>query len=229
MNNNQFMIYYGKGACEKKLNSYETLVLDPDNYDNVSDFSSSTYAYLSIGEVNKDRYYYEKLKTNGNILHKNSNWDSYIIKFDKFWEELLIETVIPNIISSGYDGLMLDNIDAIVYYKTALKTDLSRFINSLKLYYPSLKIMVNRGFEIINELEVDAILLESTISTHDFETKKYHLYEQPVKFDIKKSIKCYSVDYWPKEDLDSINKIRCLAEEEGYIPLVTDIKLQEIH
>lgn len=224
-----FMIYYGNNACTKKLNAYQTLILDPDNYTDVNSFSASTYAYLSIGEVNEHRDYFNLLKNENKILSKNSVWGSYLIKFDSYWENLLISKIIPEILAKGYTGIMLDNIDAIVYYKTANKDVLIDFINSLKLCFPKLQIMVNRGFEIINELEVDSVLLESTISTHDFETKEYLIFEEPIKFKIKNNIKCYSVDYWPTHDFENIKKIRNLAKNEGYVSLVTDISLQQIN
>lgn len=228
MRNETFMIYYGNNACEKKLNCYHTLILDPDNYTKVDHFSASTYAYISLGEVNKYRYYFKKLLENGNVLEQNSIWESYLIKFDTFWEELLLNVIIPKIVTSGYDGIMFDNIDSLLYYKNVERASLIKFFNSIKLLFPELKIMVNRGFEIVNELNIDAILLESTISTHDFETKEYFIHENPIKYDIKDTIKCYSVDYWPKDDLETISKIHNLAKDEGYVPLVTDILLQEI-
>lgn len=223
-----FFIYYGNAACVHKLGEYETLILDPDNYRDVTSFNSCTYAYLSLGEVNSFRSYFDDLKNNNKLLEKNHIWDSYLIKFDSFWEELVLKTIIPNIIKSGYDGIMIDTIDTIIYNKTTSKENLKEFINSIKEIYPNFKIMVNRAFEIINDLSVDSILLESTISTHDFETKEYLLHEEPHNIEVKDSIKCYSVDYWHINDNKMIDKIRSVAIQKGYTPLVTDIKLQEI-
>lgn len=123
---------------------------------------------------------------------------------------------------------MLDTVDSILYYNTTSKKSLIEFINSIKQIYPSLKVMINRGFEIINSLDVDSVLLESTISTHDFETKEYFLHEEPHRVDIKDSIKCYSVDYWHLHDYEMIENIKKVAVKKGYVPLVTDIKLQEL-
>ena len=223
-----FFIYYGSAACIHRLNEYQTLVLDPDNYKDVNKFKSFTYAYLSIGEVNSFRNYFQCLKKNNKLLEKNSIWDSYLIKFDDFWENHIFNFIIPDIINSGYNGIMLDTIDTIIFNKLTSKDKLIAFINKIKVLYPSLKVMINRGFEIINDLIVDSVLLESTITTHDFQTKEYILYEEPYKVNIKNSIKCYSVDYWHKNDSYMINKIRNVALNKGYIPLVTDIKLQDL-
>lgn len=225
---NSFLIYYGSAACINRLNRYETLILDPDNYTDVKEFKSQTYAYLSLGEVNSFRFYFDFLEIENKLLNKNEIWDSYLIKFDKVWEKLVINTIIPKIINSGYDGVMLDTIDTILFNKTTSKQNLIDFINSIKKFYPSLKVMANRGFEIINSLNIDSVLLESTISTHDFETKEYFLHEEPHRIDIKDSIKCYSVDYWHIDDDKMIDKIKSVALEKGYTPLVTDIKLQEL-
>ena len=123
---------------------------------------------------------------------------------------------------------MLDTIDSILHHKLTSKNNIIKLINKIKILYPDLKIMINRGFEIINELNVDSVLLESTISTHNFETNSYFLHEEAHRFNIKESIKCYSVDYWYIEDNHTIDKIKNLAINRGYVPLVTDIKLQKL-
>lgn len=228
LNIESFFIYYGSAACTKKLNQYETIILDPDNYKNVKEFKAFTYAYLSLGEVNHFRDYFKVLELNEKLLKKCSIWDSYLIKFDNFWENLVLTQIIPSIIKSGYKGIMLDTIDSILHHKLTSRNSIIELINKIKAMYPDLNVMVNRGFEIINELNIDSVLLESTISTHDFETSKYFLHEETHRFDIKESIKCYSVDYWYTEDNNMISQIKSLAVNRGYVPLVTDIKLQKL-
>ena len=123
---------------------------------------------------------------------------------------------------------MLDTVDSLLYYKIVTREVLIKFLEKIKKLFPSLLIMINRGFEIINESPIDAVLLESTISTHNFETKQYTLHEEPYEIYLKTSLKCYSVDYWHLEDTKMINKIKNVATNKGYISLVTDIKLQDL-
>lgn len=227
-NEDSFFIYYGSAACANKLNKYETLILDPDNYKNVSEFNSFTYAYFSLGEVNHFRSYFKILEINNKLLSKNTIWDSYIVKFDAFWQNLILKEIIPDIIKCGYQGIMIDTVDTMLHNKICSNKEIIIFINKIKSTFPSLNIMLNRGFEIVNDLNIDSILIESTISTHNFETKEYLLHEESHRFDIKKSIKCYSVDYWHSKDKKMIDKIRNVAKEKGYIPLVTDIELQKL-
>jgi len=123
---------------------------------------------------------------------------------------------------------MIDTIDSLLYHEITTSERIINFLEKIKEIYPNLLIMINRAFEIINEVPIDAVLLESTISTHDFETKQYILHEKPYEICLKDSIKCYSVDYWHLEDTKMIDKIKNVATNKGYIPLVTDIKLQDL-
>jgi len=123
---------------------------------------------------------------------------------------------------------MIDTIDSLLYHKITSNQKIINFLEKIKISYPDLLIMINRAFEIVNESPIDAVLLESTISTHNFETKKYILHKKPHEIYLKNTIKCYSVDYWNLEDTQTINKIKNVAINKGYIPLVTDIKLQDL-
>lgn len=219
------LIYYGSSYDLKSFEQYETVVLDPDLYKDVHSLRSRSFAYLSLGEVGECRFYYNSLKKNGLLEGQNGAWGSCHIKIsDGRWEQLLLEEVIPPIIKAGYDGLFLDTVDSLIARHKS-KEKIAHLIAAVRKRYPTLKLMLNRGFEIADMVPIDALLYESTISGYDFKTKTFSFFTYDFRFIPKKNIERYSVDYWNVNEKKEMAKIYKIALKKGYKPLVTDISL----
>ncbi|MCO4783109.1 MAG: endo alpha-1,4 polygalactosaminidase, partial [Candidatus Cloacimonetes bacterium] len=173
-----FLIYYGNKIPEHQLYKYEDLVIDPDQYQKVWEFPNRTYAYISMGEVEKYRSYYQLLLKKGILNDINPVWPDarYVSLKDDTWKNYLLETVIPNVLQKGYKGIFLDTLDSLLESKQPREAILD-LINSIKKRFPGLKLMANRGLSLLKDLDVDSVLLESTISHYDFKTKKHSLAE----------------------------------------------------
>lgn len=74
--------------------------------------SSLKLAYLSIGEAERYRDYFNRMDK-GLILFENKNWPgNYKVKFwEEEWQEIILKKL-EKIISEGYDGVYLDIVDA---------------------------------------------------------------------------------------------------------------------
>jgi hypothetical protein len=227
-----FLIYYGDNASISYINSFKTVVLDPDHYNYVFGLKPFKYGYISIGEVENYREYYEIIKNLGIFTGENKNWKgSYYISLKSGkWQDFVINFLIPSVLAKGYNGIFLDTVDSLIFTHKK-KSLIIEFINSIKRSFPHIKLMMNRGFEIADKVNVDAILFESTVTTYDFKLKKYYFlkdYKSPELNFKNKKIKKFSVDYWYLNDIETVKKIYKKALKIGYKPFVSDITLQKI-
>ncbi|MFA6144212.1 MAG: endo alpha-1,4 polygalactosaminidase [Sulfurimonas sp.] len=222
------LVYYGCTYDVKYFERYKTVVLDPDLYRDVHGLRSRSFAYLSLGEISNGRSYFNTVKKYQLIEGRNEEWGSHHIKIsDKRWEHLLLTVVIPPIIEAGYTGLFLDTVDSLLARKIP-NNEIVGLIKAIKKRYPTLKLMLNRGFEIADMVPIDALLYESTISSYDFRSKKFSLFSYDFRFLPKQKIERYSVDYWNRDEPREMAKIYKIALAKGYQPLVTDISLNEL-
>jgi uncharacterized protein (TIGR01370 family) len=225
-----FMIYYGDKTPIKTLEKFDVVVLDPESYPDVKAMKNMTYGYVSIGEVENYKPYYKKAIDLKVVGKENPNWKgsySVILKPRK-WQQIIIDDVIPTIRAKGYKGIFLDTVDSLVENNQS-KNDIAEFINLIKSKYVDIKVMVNRGFDVLDLVNVDSVLYESTITTYDFDKKKHTWHPAEVKNWLPKTKKTiYSVDYWTSSDKVNIEKIYKEAISRGYKPLVTDINLNTI-
>jgi len=222
------LIYYGSSYEPKTFERYETVVLDPDLYKDVHHVRSRTFAYVSLGEVGSCRRYFAQMQKNGLLAGQNEAWGSYHINIaDGRWEQLLLQEVIPPIIKSGYNGLFLDTVDSLIA-RDESTTKIIALIQAIKKRYPTLKLMLNRGFEVADRAPIDALLYESTISGYNYKKKEFSLFSYDFRFLPKKPIERYSVDYWDPEEPEGMARIYKIALKKGYKPLVTTMSLTEL-
>ncbi len=81
--------------------------------------------YLSIGEAESYRYYWQPNWSIGNpsfIVKENPNWTSnYVVKYwDKKWQNIIFgndNSYLKKIIDTGFNGAYLDIIDAFEYFE----------------------------------------------------------------------------------------------------------------
>ncbi|MFZ2889366.1 endo alpha-1,4 polygalactosaminidase [Sulfuricurvum sp.] len=224
-----FLIYYGNDYSLKHFSQYETVVLDPDSYPNVSFLSlSHTYAYLSLGEVHSGRSYFDSLRKADLLDGTNHEWGSHHIKIDNGkWKKLLLEEVIPPIIQGGYKGIFLDTVDSLLA-RNLSKAEIADLIVSIHKKYPKLRLMLNRGFEIADMVPIHALVYESTISGYNYKNNRFSLFDYDFRFIPKRPLERYSVDYWGGNNPKEIEKIYRIALEKGYKPLVTDRSLTKL-
>ena len=110
---NSFWVYYGSNHVEE-LSKYDLVIIEPYNY-NKEDIKRlkelnpkiKVIAYLSIGEVDKERDYFEDCKSI--IIGKNPNWDSYYVNISsQIWKNIIF-----NEIDKFIDDAVINNIQII--------------------------------------------------------------------------------------------------------------------
>lgn len=176
-----FLVFYGKTNAIN-IKGYNTLIIESNHYVKkdisiLKQNNKDVYAYISVGEVNKNASLYKEFK---NItLEKNNIWNSFYLNWAEAQTEIILLKEIDKMVKKGISGLFLDNIDNFSSYGKQFyaQQSLVSFLIKLKTIYPSLKIIQNSGYELINKTYslIDGILFESVVTKYDFEKKLYQL------------------------------------------------------
>lgn len=248
----KWTVYYGDKEPIENFLPYQLVVFEGESHPPLFPFIESdviTLGYLNLGEVEKTRDYFEALKAKGLLLGENKNWkDSFYIDIrDKYWSKLVVEELIPRLLFQHFNGLFLDTIDNATYLESldpqkykGMKQAAINLIKSIRLNYPNIPIMLNRGYEILPEVAglVDYELAESLYTHYDFATKKHvlapkNIYDEQVKFlqDIKKkqpNLLIFTLDYWDENDPKGISKIYAAERGNGFIPYVSTLELNKV-
>ena len=169
---------------EQAANRYELLIVEPDHYskaevDSLKTPENTVLGYISLGEVNKYRWYYPLMEEQG-FLGINENWDSpYLNLADSTVRSILLDQVLPNIMIKGFDGLFLDTIDNVAPYteRSHLQPYMFDIIQQMRERYPESVIIQNAGFFMLDRTHpyVDAVLIEDVATSYDFELERYNL------------------------------------------------------
>lgn len=247
----KWICYYGSGADVGPFVEAELVVLDantlvPVRY--LRDKDITVLSYVSIGEVNKNRYYFQTAKKMKILLKTNPNWEgSWMVDVrNPQWGEFLVNEYIPKLVKMGFNGLFLDTLDSSMAlemnepkrYKNMQKA-LVELIKNIKDKYPDLYIMTNRGIPLAPQYasHVNGILGESLETDYNFEEKKYRLRSKDeakeyigILQKVKKQfeIDIYTLDYWDPEDKKTRLLIYKQQMKRGFIPYVATVALDQV-
>jgi len=127
--------YWLQSPCIQKIESspFDLIVIDYSydgtdakaftgrHLDVLHSANKHVLAYLSIGEAESYRFYWKKQWKPGSptfIDKENSDWPgNYKVKYwDKRWWNQALKPYLNRILSSGFDGIYLDIIDAYYYW-----------------------------------------------------------------------------------------------------------------
>ena len=236
------MVYYGKDISYPMVGLHDYIIVQPSHV-NVYEhgfkvYRDKMYAYVSIGEIDTTISEYGKVKKEW-ILTENSAWSSKVLDLkNPAYINFLFETMIEPKRVLGFKNFFFDTLDS---YQLASKNKkelkaneeaLVAFINEFHKRYPDSKLIVNRGFEIIDKIHtaIDAVLFESyykgiggeklaykDVSDTDREWLDTHL----------NKIKSYnldiiSVDYLDEKDMQQAPQIAQKLKDKGMIPYIAN-------
>lgn len=250
--NEKFIVYYSDQVPVWRLNNYHLLVLDAIHHPPLralAEDNKSLLGYISLGEIEKTSPYFKELKKEKIVLNENPNWKgSYTVDIrSPVWQRIVLEERIPALLREGFNGVFFDTLDSPLELEraepgryTGMKEATRELMQAIKMHYPSLRIMVNRGYAVLPQIApyIDMVLGESTFSEYDFASKKYvrvtpFLYRQQVKWlrDVRTSnpdLKIYTLDYADTENKDEITEIYRQQRSFGFIPYVASVELDEV-
>jgi len=239
----RYAFIYSKNIDDRFINFYDKVVVEADAIDNIYAlrYPKKMVAYVSVGEIEPWRKSKNKYKKSW-IISENRTWNSLIADLRKSaYQEFIFERI-AYLYKQGYRNFFLDTMDA--YHVTAKDKRLFKlqqkalidFIHTLHQKYPKSKIIVNRGFEILEQIhkDIDAVVAESLLNRYNHSGKEYipvpkndkewlmANFEKAKKYGLDVISIEYS-DKSTKERLNIAKRIRKL----GFIPYVTDGLLQQ--
>ncbi len=248
----RWLVYYSDKAPTKAFEDYGLIVFDSQFHPPLRpllDRGKTLLGYLSLGEVEEYRDYFGGVKAEGILLHESKHWKrSFTIDIrDRRWTKRVIERLMPDILRQGFDGIFLDTLDNPVElqrvhpkkYPTMTEAA-ARLVRTIRRHYPSIKIMMNRAYELLPLVEghIDYVLGESVYADYDFEDKSYRrvpksLYQKQVHLlaaakKRRPDLRVYTLDYWDPEDLKGISGIYKEQRANGFVPYVAPFKLDRI-
>ena len=216
--------FYYDYKVPDEFNLYDLVVVQND----IKKVRKNYIAYVSIGEQ------YKPIKKW--LLGKNKNWNSFVLDLRKReYQDYLLKKM-KNL--NKFQGFFFDTLDSyqLVLPKKSWKSYEEAevaFIKRVKKLYPDKKIILNRGFEIIDRVKNDVFAVVAEGMFYGFNGKKF--VEVPkegrewliAKLNHIKSlgIKVVVIDYFDGKDFKKAKEIAKKIEKVGFIPYVTNPEL----
>lgn len=215
---------------EKPLSSNDVSKLKKNN--------NILISYLSIGEAESYRPYFDKLPKDL-LIESNKDWEgNFRVKYwDSRWQSVIVE-YLNEVLAAGFDGVYLDIVDAFDYYEEGKEKKLKahemfkfvkKLYNHAKATNPDFFFIQQNGLSIISYLEnekdwfelIDALGIESMFFSGPKKMNNpFNLDESIIKYLSayqKEDIPIFSVEYLSDKKLTS--KYRALAKEYKVLPL----------
>ncbi|WP_324735590.1 endo alpha-1,4 polygalactosaminidase [Thermococcus sp. SY098] len=242
-----FAVYYGDVSPSNigELSKFNLLILSPlvgENYiKELKAKNVTVVGYLSLATIGGWEPWAEDVPDSIIIGHWET-WNEKEVDFSSpQWMDIVLNEAVPYILSKGFDGVFLDNLDYVDKYPEKREA-MVKLIKAIREKYPDIVIVANRGFSITKEIApyVDYVLFEDFITYYDFNDNKYKIYqdgdlqwvlaqaEMLKKLKVKVLALSY-VDLDNEKEVEEFSKIVCkYADEYGFEVYMADITLQRI-
>ncbi len=247
-----YAVYYGDRPLYQRLDQYDWVIV-PDTVAPERHSRTRFFAYLSIGEVDQggkmEKALQKQLGQKGFrkvVLDKNQVWHSWVSDMRNPVYSRLLRERIARDVRSGFGGIFFDTVDSPLEYRRVhpgqsrgLKTALVRFIQTIHRDYPGIKLILNRGFEILPAVAPDlsGVLFEDFCSRYDDQSHRYLRVSEADRESglawirrarrIHPGLVALSLDYGDPKDRPLKEKCRKMAFDAGLIPYFSDRNLYE--
>lgn len=247
-----WLVYYAAAAPIEAFSKYSLIVLDADHHPPLGPLSARgklLLGYISLGEVESHRSHFSEVEAEGILLQENEQWPgSFFVDLrDPRWTQRVVSELVPSILRRGFDGLFLDTLDNAGDLERAdpvgyagMTEAAASLVHAIRRQFPTIKIMINRAYEILPvvERDVDMVLGESVFADYDFENKVYRrvaaeTYRRQVEIlqtvkARRPKLRIMTLDYWDPEDPKGIREIYREQRANGFEPYVASVKLNRI-
>ncbi len=147
--------------------NFDFVVVDPDEFNcPVSKIKGAVLAYISVGEAEDYRGYWERLPKDI-VLYENPYWKgNYVVRFwDPRWKQIIFQRI-KRALSRGFDGVYLDRVD--VYEELNRREEMIELLREIyelvKTTDPNAYVFVQNAVELYPEVKniVDGFGKEDT-------------------------------------------------------------------
>lgn len=246
-------IFYGESAPASAFKPYQLLVFDSDAHPELEQFKGqdkTILGYLSLGEVEQRRAHFTDVQQEGLLLGENAHWkeSQFVDLRSPRWAKRVIEELIPAILFQRFDGLFLDTLDNAGFLEDkdpakfrGMREGAVHLVQAIRLHYPQIKIMMNRGFDLLPEVggQIDMLLGESLYTTYDSSKQHYQRVpeaqytHQVTQMQEAKTahpkLELFSVDYWDPADKSMVKEIYSTELKNGFSPYVSTPQFTTIY
>lgn len=245
--------YYGDDIPFDELGAFDWVVLEPAHaLAQVTDPAAAlgprttAFAYVSVGEVTPDRPYFDDIPKSW-LAAVNPAWESRVIdQTAAGWPQFLRERIVGPLWKAGFRAFFLDTLDS---YRLLAKTDdaqrqqataLTQTLRGLIAAFPGIRLMLNRGFELLDSTlapSIVAVAAESLyrgwnqaertyveVSASDREWLLRRLVELRSTF----GLPGIAIDYCPPEQRALARRTAQRIAAHGLIPWVADPGLESL-
>jgi uncharacterized protein (TIGR01370 family) len=247
----KWAVYYGEALPAESFLPYDLVVFDSIKHPPLRPLQNrdkTLLGYLSVGEAETYRQDFDKVQSLGVLLGENKDWPGhYVVDIrNPKWTKYLIEEKIPQILFQRFDGIMLDTIESAVTLEmnnpqkyAGMKAAAVQLLRAIRMHYPDIKIMLNRGFDVLPHLadQIDMVLAES-ILVNAADPQKPVFFPDAVYDEltgvireaqaVNPKLKVYALDYWLTGEKDTVKTIYERHRANGFIPYVSTVDLQQV-
>lgn len=244
----RWAVHYG-GSADRLPSTLRFVVVDSENHPPLEELRArglKIYAYLSIGQAENHRDYFADAVSGGVLVAEDVRWPgSHTVDLrNPNWTNIVIHDRLASIKSQGFDGIFLDTVDQPIALEAqdpvrflGMRSAAIWLVREVARQAPGLDLMLNRGFDIVDEVAADIHILvgESTLTYFD-EARQDYFWRDPVasqeEIQFLKTahqrhshLRILTVDYWRPDELKVARKIFRLQRGHGFEPFVGDVFL----
>lgn len=180
------VFYYGSRPPVEDLRHFDQIVIQPSQVlphekTALLNLDSLIFAYVSFGEIARNSEDMDRIKTKWSI-GVNPAWNSLVMDMnDPGWHEYLLEQHFDRLWRAGYRAFFLDTVDSYMLVTSEGKIreeqekGLVALLAEIKRRFPGCKLILNRGFEVLDRASqyADGMVAESLFHGFDPVTGKH--------------------------------------------------------
>jgi len=245
--------YYGARIPVDDLRAFDWVVLDPQHAlaqdpHIVTALAPHTLAlaYVSVGEVTPERPYFADIPKAW-LPASNAAWGSRVIdQTASDWPQFLRERIVKPLWDAGFRAFFLDTLDS---YQLLAKTPaaqaqqakaLTQTLRGLVAAFPGIRLMLNRGFELVDATLAPNILAVAAESLYRGWNQRESQYVQVgaadrdwllARFEEMRTrfkLPCIAIDYCAPADRALARQTAQKIAAHGLIPWVADPALESL-
>ncbi len=248
----RWTVFYGVEAPPELLHGHDIVVLDPGyrgDLGAVRSKGAKVLAYLSLGELNRQRETFGAAERAGVLVRENPNWPgAFVVDLrHPAWTAIAVQEMALPLQARGFDGLFLDTLDSALALEReapdnyrGMRQAAVALVTHLRARWPDSVLMVNGALELTGELRevTAAFAIESTFTTWDFQAKQARLLRPDERAASLKrqqaaraanlALRLYTLDYWDVEDRAGVRAIYAAQRQAGFVPYVATIALDRV-